>query len=453
MKKDFRLFDVYLGSQRRKEDIFTYYLAAMVEFLYENYKQVFNQLMERVFEISAPSASLFSGEQSAELIKESITAKFLKETERRVVFREVPIEVITGNAYLDVMFVLGDEKNRRFVAIEGKVYDRSVRPRQLKLYYNTLRKLIPPEISIDIILLSTIRETKTGEESNAAREVEAFREETSKSARLVLWSDIEKVIRENIANIDDGYFLSMFEDVFQQLKRNRQEDYEATEFKPAVELFGLADYLKDLPIVERLESILNRIKEDGIQIRKHETARMSAWILPINGLQEEKKREIFDWILELFTRAERNGTLQKWDKRYRVNTAYEDNLGSLSDSETVKSLSEIADRALQESLPRQIKLNLKMLKENLSDLKGRDVLQNLISEFLSNIESKDSRIFYDQLLIERNLAGNPYVQFVSDAAHDITNLGVHVRLSDTVKQRSISLLTLRPDEIWIPINK
>jgi hypothetical protein len=45
LEDGFKLFEVYLGSTKRKEDFFTYYLASCLEYCYKQNKELFKEVL------------------------------------------------------------------------------------------------------------------------------------------------------------------------------------------------------------------------------------------------------------------------------------------------------------------------------------------------------------------------------------------------------------------------
>lgn len=232
----FRLFDVYLGTHRRKEDFFTYYLSSALDFcthaLDDKGVPVFDQILNDVLKIDATTEHLRPFTELRDVLKpgtfETIRAKFdFPGGSGPIIFREFPISIKGpggGNLfeYLDIAFLLKKGGGYQFIGIEGKVTDRSVTPGQLERYFQNLKSMLtnPQSIEIKLYLLSI----RDGNTTLARREADDYSEKRECISRpsLILWEHFDKPFK----SVSDDYFAKAWEDAFSQIQQTGKMEQE-----------------------------------------------------------------------------------------------------------------------------------------------------------------------------------------------------------------------------------
>lgn len=230
-KGEFRLFDVYLGTLRRKEDFFTYYLASCLEFLYYNRNEIFQEVVKKVIlkkgddsefagiEVCTQSDLLKEFPEFHELLYKPKNSQEVVEGENEFkIFREIPLPDGDKTYYLDVGFFI-KAPTPMFVGIEGKVFDSSVTNGQLIKYSKIISALLSKNENTNskLFLLNTIDEVSESK-SKGRREVDEAKKHIS--CDLILWKDF----KDHFDLVDDIYFKKSWEDAYKQIEQNVGQD-------------------------------------------------------------------------------------------------------------------------------------------------------------------------------------------------------------------------------------
>lgn len=446
----FRMFDVYLGALRRKEDVFTYYLASCLDYCYLNHREVFADILRGLLHIEDlhPEFTLLTAWEAHEYFGKSFRdahdiAEYFQGSR---VFREFPLPV-EGNltCYLDLAFLLRPAPGAEpvFVGIEGKVFDRSVTPGQLSKYCKSITAILDStRVPVKMFLLSTIHQTEQALPSRAALEV---RESKLPVTSLILWEDF----KEHFEQVSDSYFQSAWADARLQLDHNRKKDYEwANVATEAVEKYLFAQYLRDDAHVLALDDLLGRLAEAKVSVKGDKF-----WDVTLSKLGPDQTDELLGWILQLF---ECGVNLKPWDSRdARASAPHQPAtpVQALAGGEVETLLDALAKT---EGLPSWMVADVDSLSRKVDRYNKGDRLQRLLDQFQGSLETDaPAHRFYARLLGSEGLQDKETAQFHSDAKGSVTRLGLWIRLKVPVKNKpaAISLMTLECDRIRIPISK
>ncbi len=386
------------------------------------------------------------------------------------VFREFPVRDASSNNnnnnynYLDIAFAIKSRSNIYFIAIEGKVTDRSVRSGQLKEYYKCINSCVTENINnknIFIYLLSTIKENQElGIKSMAQAEVEDFKSDNpnvSSNCDLILWDMFKDILLrfEQQGKIRDEYFIYAYKDAFDQLDVNKRKDCEGYYIaKENTVLYKLGEYIGDIDYMKEFEEMFSQYISYTLG-EKYQS-------LDINKLDDKERGQLIDWIIELFKRADNNENLRKYPKeRYEIGVNLKNRYmyQSIRIQEKVEVLRECEEKISNygiEEFPVNINEIIDSLDSGIKYLNKKQdghINYSLAQEFIINLESDMLKEFYKELLlIKRELYANEYVKFRSNVGGtELNNLGIWVMPTKRIKKSEISLMYLNKGDGCIKI--
>ena len=442
MNTDFNLFDVYLGTHKRKEDFFTYYLASCLDFICKTDKGIFKKILIEVFHLSEiGNFKILDWQESKKFLKKNCQPKYNDELK---ILREFPLPKSNDDAtnyYLDLAFFIRKENQTlpTFIGVEGKVYDSSVKPGQLERYHKSIQSILNDHaIVTDLFLLSTVNRRSDTSKSEAAIEITRYIESelASKSASLILWNDFYLAINNCMS---DKYFNYAFKDAFKQLKQNAKSDKVPKEYGKS-EMFSLFKHLDDEEFQSNFQDLV------GSEVLK---------------LNTDKANPTFDFVIKDKSLGEQESFINCLDllfknknnlKRIKKKTQFEhktlerqlllkysadtkDNI--LNDLKTLKSIDIKTDF---------VKNKIEMAQIEAENIVNQSTEQIIIEEFLKRVRADND--FYENIFFNADFIKSDYFCFFSAAKKNIGKLGIRIELKKKFQNRyKISLMTLKKDRI------
>jgi hypothetical protein len=432
----FQMFNVYLGSIRRKEDFFTYFLASCLQYCYRTDRELFRRILTEVFQLEGVEAdyTLVIPKDSLDYLDPAGNQKIYFE-ESQEILREFPLFLDDRNYYLDIAFHLRKTGGAKplFVGVEGKVFDRSVSAGQLNKYRTALGRMYADTRELRLYLLST----HDGENSLAAREVSE-----SRGCSLILWDHFHRFFN----NIENVYFKSAWSDAYCQLDLNRGKDL-AVQGREKTGIFELREYLEDEAFVNGLDIFLVDGKA-GVVEKKEE------WVVKLSHLDQAEADDLVSLIQNLF---QRDNNLKGWESQ--EGRAYAPKLFRAAPEEQESVAVKIFAQRLEEiaqinGVPGYLGDAARSLVRKAVGAQSSDRVHNLLNRFMFRVaEDSPARQFYSGLFYREGsgLAENIKARFTSNAEKEVRKLGLWISLKKrpSGKPAQISLMTLDAHEIRI----
>jgi len=447
MKNEFELFNVYLGTHKRKEDFFTYYLASCLEFVYGNNKDVFKKILTDVLKLNEiENFDVLSWKKSKTYLKEYYQRRRqpIYDDELKML-REFPLLIPNDDIkkyYLDLAFFIRiNDQDPIFVGIEGKVFDSSVTRGQLGKYHNAIKFVLEEKsVGIKLYLLNTIRVRK----SDASIELERYRKirQEVKKTQLIVWDDFEKVLTDKIS---DKYFKFAFKDAFKQLRKNMESDKKEPDNKGKHGLSPLFDHLKD----KKFEINFKNLKKKHI-LEEGKTKDTLVFDIRTKSLEEQ---DLFiDCIERLF---ENKKNIKESDKKIECKKNLEEQLfKQCSDDYRNSILNDFNNLKKINIKTSYVKEMIRKAQNEVKDIKNQSIVDVILSEFLKN--NNIVYDFYKQKLFKTKFIKSKYFYFSSATkTKRIGNLGIKINLKEKIQNRGgkISLMTLKQNRIEFQFKK
>ena len=452
MKSEFRLFDTYAGTIRRKEDFFTYYLASMLDFLHSQDKELLRKALVDGFRLEHVPERLLSGEQGTEWVTDEVTRASLIAQPKSVIFREVGLPGDGGNLYVDALALGGDKEKPDVIAIEAKVFDASVSRGQLEKYDKALRRVFGADARIQLVLLSTIRTREDGSPSASEAEVSRSSFGSMTHPSLVLWSEIEEPIRQIVLTMADPYFEAVFEDAFGQLKANAKVDSKGTSETASLKRYSLAEHLSDAQAARELSDLMHQLRSAGIEPTESRSGIASMLNVPLKDSAIDFAEAFATWVNGTIDRGTGSGAIESVPSSVRVEDSLREKLIEKHSSADLSGALEAIRQLGRLTLPSSIVRAAGNLQRSIEEAKTYELADFVLDEFQLSLP-KSSIEFYRRFLPAIGAGSSPYLQLVSDATENVQSLGLHVSLSQPKKQKLISIMTIGQTQISIPLLK
>ncbi|QXE85554.1 hypothetical protein KP003_14330 [Geomonas nitrogeniifigens] len=441
--QEFRMFDVYLGVLRRKEDFFTYFLASCLDYCYRTHRPVFRDILTLTFGIEGVTDDfcLLSPKEASPYFAAEL--RLHEQYTGSSIMREFPLPAKDGRTYyLDLAFLVQTSAGSLplFVGIEGKVFDTSVKPGQMARYWNSLNTIIrqPQSPARKFLLLSTL-----GVGSLAEAEVMETRKSFPHTG-LIVWGEFAP----HFEKIQNDYFQHAWRDAYHQLQLNAESD-RCQEKKEPVPMYGLARYLND----EEHFDVLSRLSCDAGNPEAVRNRRGEEVDLFLSRFSEQELEDLCDWFIALFGRARNMTPRLSGDDGLDLKPLLRAKLEAEESEDQCGELAEELFRiAGRDGLPSFITGQLSQVAALARQHQHASLREKVIERFVASAK-EGTRGFYRRLLSAPQLLD--VVKLKSDATSELNDLGLRVRLKEKVGEKplDISVATLGKDRIILRMLK